>query len=82
MNSSGWLFLGARLSLAIALGVGVGALLGAAWAGQAVVLEAGGCVVDLAGQPLRYNVRDTVTNPSFIVYADRTRDWVALLGGL
>jgi two-component system phosphate regulon sensor histidine kinase PhoR len=38
MNSSGWLFLGARLSLAIALGVGVGALLGAAWAGLAVVL--------------------------------------------
>jgi 3'(2'), 5'-bisphosphate nucleotidase len=51
-------------------------------AGQAVVLEAGGCVVDQAGQPLRYNVRDTVTNPSFIVYGDRTRDWVALLGGL
>jgi 3'(2'), 5'-bisphosphate nucleotidase len=51
-------------------------------AGQAVVLEAGGCVVDSAGQPLRYNVRDSVTNPSFIVYGDRTRDWVALLGGL
>ena len=51
-------------------------------AGQAVVLEAGGCVVDLAGQPLRYNVRDDVTNPSFIAYADRTRDWAALLRGL
>src|SRR5665213_1895683 len=38
MNSSGWLFLGARLSLAIAVGLGVGALLGAAWAGLAVVL--------------------------------------------
>jgi 3'(2'), 5'-bisphosphate nucleotidase len=51
-------------------------------AGQAVVLEAGGCVVDLSGQPLRYNVRDDVTNPSFIAYTDRTRDWVALLRGL
>ena len=51
-------------------------------AGQAVVLEAGGCVVDLSGSPLRYNVRDDVTNPSFIAFGDRTRDWVALLGGL
>jgi 3'(2'), 5'-bisphosphate nucleotidase len=51
-------------------------------AGQAVVLEAGGCVVDLSGQPLRYNVRADVTNPSFIAYGDRTRDWVALLSGL
>jgi two-component system phosphate regulon sensor histidine kinase PhoR len=38
MNSSAWLFLGARLSLAAAFGLGVGALLGAAWAGLAVVL--------------------------------------------
>jgi 3'(2'), 5'-bisphosphate nucleotidase len=51
-------------------------------AGQALVLEAGGCVVDLAGKPLRYNVRDDVINPSFIAYGDRTRDWVALLAGL
>jgi 3'(2'), 5'-bisphosphate nucleotidase len=51
-------------------------------AGHAVVLEAGGCVVDLSGQPLRYNMRDDVTNPSFIAYADRSRDWVALLRGL
>lgn len=48
-------------------------------AGQAVVLEAGGCVVDLAGVPLRYNVRDTLINPSFLAYADRSRDWPALL---
>ncbi|HEY4975064.1 MAG TPA: inositol monophosphatase family protein, partial [Steroidobacteraceae bacterium] len=51
-------------------------------AGQAVVLEAGGCVVDLAGRPLRYNVRDDVTNPSFMAYGDRTRDWASLLSGL
>jgi 3'(2'), 5'-bisphosphate nucleotidase len=48
-------------------------------AGQAVVLEAGGCVVDFSGQPLRYNAHDHVTNPSFIAYADRSRDWAALL---
>lgn len=48
-------------------------------AGQAVVVEAGGCVVDFNGQPLRYNARDQVTNPSFIAYADRSRDWAALL---
>jgi 3'(2'), 5'-bisphosphate nucleotidase len=48
-------------------------------AGQAVVLEAGGCVVDFDGQPLRYNAHEHVTNPSFIAYADRTRDWAALL---
>jgi 3'(2'), 5'-bisphosphate nucleotidase len=48
-------------------------------AGQAVVLEAGGCVVDLAGAPLRYNARDDLVNPSFMAYADRSRDWAALL---
>jgi 3'(2'), 5'-bisphosphate nucleotidase len=51
-------------------------------AGHAVVLEAGGSVVDLAGRPLRYNVRADVINPSFIAYGDRSRDWVALLAGL
>jgi 3'(2'), 5'-bisphosphate nucleotidase len=48
-------------------------------AGQAVVLEAGGCVVDLSGAPLRYNLRDSLINPSFLAYADRSRDWPALL---
>lgn len=51
-------------------------------AGHALVLEAGGCVVDLAGRPLRYNVRDDVINPSFMAYGDRSRDWVTLLQGL
>src|SRR5262249_60877307 len=48
-------------------------------AGQAVVLEAGGCVVDFEGKPLRYNQRDSTTNPSFIAYADRSRKLPALL---
>jgi 3'(2'), 5'-bisphosphate nucleotidase len=51
-------------------------------AGQAVVLEAGGCVVDMQGQPLRYNQRDTLINPWFIAYADRSRDWIGALGPL
>jgi len=48
-------------------------------AGHAVVLEAGGEVVDFAGQPLRYNERDTLINPSFIAYADRSGNWAARL---
>ena len=51
-------------------------------AGHAVVDEAGGCVVDLAGQPLRYNQRDSVINPSFMAYGDRSRDWVGMLRGM
>jgi len=50
-------------------------------AGHAVVLEAGGCVVDFSGTPLRYNAGETLTNPSFMAFADRSRDWVALLAG-
>jgi 3'(2'), 5'-bisphosphate nucleotidase len=48
-------------------------------AGQAV-LEAAGCrVVALDGTPLRYNARDTLLNPSFLCWADDSRDWLALL---
>jgi 3'(2'), 5'-bisphosphate nucleotidase len=48
-------------------------------AGQALLTEAGGCVLDLRGAPLRYNARDVLINPSFLAYADRSRDWVAQL---
>jgi 3'(2'), 5'-bisphosphate nucleotidase len=48
-------------------------------AGHAVVLEAGGCVVDLAGAPLRYNMRESLINPSFLAFADHSRDWATLL---
>lgn len=48
-------------------------------AGHAVVAEAGGTVVDFAGRALRYNMRDTLINPSFIAFGDSSRDWVALL---
>jgi two-component system, OmpR family, phosphate regulon sensor histidine kinase PhoR len=40
MNSPAWLFLSVRLSLAVALGCGLGALFGAPWTGVALVLAA------------------------------------------
>ncbi|MDP2324545.1 MAG: 3'(2'),5'-bisphosphate nucleotidase CysQ [Gammaproteobacteria bacterium] len=48
-------------------------------AGQAVVEAAGGAVVDLLGQPLRYNTRAEVLNPFFLAHGDRGRDWLALV---
>jgi 3'(2'), 5'-bisphosphate nucleotidase len=50
-------------------------------AGQAVAEAAGACVVGLDGAPLRYNARDTLLNPSFLCWADRSRDWLALANG-
>jgi len=48
-------------------------------AAQAVVEAAGGAVVDLQGQPLRYNKRPEVLNPHFIARGDPGRDWLALV---
>lgn len=48
-------------------------------AAQAVVEAAGGSVVDLDGQPLRYNTRPEVLNPYFLASGDPDRDWLALL---
>jgi len=45
-------------------------------AAQAVVECAGGQVVDLEGQPIRYNTRAEVLNPYFLVFADTSYDWV------
>lgn len=45
-------------------------------AGQAVLEAAGGEVTDLTGLPLRYNVRDTLTNPSFLASGDLSRDYL------
>jgi 3'(2'), 5'-bisphosphate nucleotidase len=47
-------------------------------AAQAVLEVAGGAVTTLDGAPLRYNARDTLLNPHFIAYGDRTRNWPAL----
>lgn len=39
-------------------------------AGQAVVEAAGGCVLGLDGEPLRYNCSDSLYSPNFVAIAD------------
>lgn len=48
-------------------------------AAHAVVEGAGGAVVTLDGRPLAYNRKAELLNPHFLVYGDRTRDWLALV---
>jgi 3'(2'), 5'-bisphosphate nucleotidase len=48
-------------------------------AGQIILEEAGGHVVGLDGRPLRYNAGPRLTNPSFCVFADESRDWLTPL---
>jgi len=48
-------------------------------AAQAVLEIAGGAVIGLDGRPLRYNARDTILNPEFLAYGDRSRRWTDLL---
>ncbi len=48
-------------------------------AAQCVVESAGGQVTDTEGHALRYNTRPQILNPSFVVYGDASRDWLALL---
>lgn len=42
-------------------------------AGQCILEEAGGLVVDLQGQPLHYNQQDTLVNPPFLAIGERKR---------
>ena len=44
-------------------------------AAHAVVLGAGGQVVDCQGKPLQYNAEENILNPWFLVYGDQGRDW-------
>lgn len=44
-------------------------------AAQAVLEAAGGRTVTLDGEPLRYNARDELLNPSFIAFGDPSRRW-------
>jgi len=48
-------------------------------AAQAVLEEAGGAVLDLAGDPLRYNRGDSLINPEFIAIGDVSIDWKSRL---
>jgi 3'(2'), 5'-bisphosphate nucleotidase len=49
-------------------------------AAQAVVNAAGGAVIQIDGTPLRYNTRESLLNPHFLVFGDRQRDWRKALG--
>ena len=46
-------------------------------AAQAVVEAAGGHVVTLEGERLRYNTGENVLNPEFLVYGDSAQDWTS-----
>jgi len=48
-------------------------------AAQCVVEQAGGFVTDTGMQPLRYNTRESLLNPHFLVFGDNSRDWSAYL---
>ncbi|WP_018869661.1 3'(2'),5'-bisphosphate nucleotidase CysQ [Thioalkalivibrio sp. ALgr3] len=49
-------------------------------AAHAVVRAAGGRVTDLDGNDLRYNTRDSLLNPEFLVCNGDPADWLARLG--
>ena len=48
-------------------------------AAQAVVEKAGGKVVTLDGKPMKYNAKEDILNPHFLVIGASDRDWLALL---
>jgi 3'(2'), 5'-bisphosphate nucleotidase len=51
-------------------------------AAQCVLDEAGGAVLDLTGQPFRYNRGESLLNPEFIAVGDCGIDWPARLQAL
>jgi 3'(2'), 5'-bisphosphate nucleotidase len=44
-------------------------------AAQCVVEQAGGFVTETDMKPLRYNTKDSLLNPFFLVFGDDSRDW-------
>jgi 3'(2'), 5'-bisphosphate nucleotidase len=48
-------------------------------AAQCIVEEAGGKVVDLDLRPLRYNTKESLLNPHFLVFGDSSYDWRAVV---
>ncbi|MDE2271352.1 MAG: 3'(2'),5'-bisphosphate nucleotidase CysQ [Xanthomonadaceae bacterium] len=49
-------------------------------AAQCVLEQAGGAVVDLQGEPLRYNAKESLLNPEFLALGDGSVDWLGRLG--
>ncbi|MEJ2611563.1 MAG: 3'(2'),5'-bisphosphate nucleotidase CysQ [Candidatus Thiodiazotropha sp.] len=48
-------------------------------AAQAVVEAAGGCVTTLDMKPLKYNTKDELLNPHFLVFGDQSENWSKFL---
>lgn len=48
-------------------------------AAQCVVEEAGGHLTNTQFQPLRYNTRESLTNPAFLTFGDSSVDWRSYL---
>ena len=48
-------------------------------AAQAVVEQAGGAVLTLDGKPMKYNDKEQILNPHFLVIGARDRDWLSVL---
>lgn len=48
-------------------------------AAQAIVEAAGGVVTDVALQPLSYNTKESLLNPHFLVFGDRSIDWTSYM---
>jgi len=49
-------------------------------AAHAVLEAAGGAVVDIHGQPLRYNLKADLLNPHFFAFGDRNQRWPGVAG--
>lgn len=45
-------------------------------AAQCVVAEAGGIIIDLQGNQMRYNVKESVLNPPLLIIGDTKHDWL------
>lgn len=50
-------------------------------AAQCIVEQAGGYLTDTNLQELRYNTRESLLNPHFMVFGDRSHNWQAYLPG-
>ncbi len=48
-------------------------------AAQCIVKEAGGFVTDINMEELRYNTKDSLLNPDFLVFGDSHQNWAAYL---
>jgi 3'(2'), 5'-bisphosphate nucleotidase len=48
-------------------------------AAQCIVEEAGGLITDTQLKPLRYNTKESLLNPHFLVFGETGHDWSAYL---